>query len=228
MTNARRWKAQPMAETTANPLDDALESIQRDDLGGSATAGGDNGGDAFAPPPPPPPETEQPKKPGRPRNPNSRRSRSGKYGGAAAPPPPASGPVNDPPLPAQRVEYPKIDPASVSQSIQQIDALLVKAFGTTPISPDEAKGGGAVFAPVLDHYMPLLADKGGLWIAPLTWVILTYGPRAYEVLDAKQKAEAARRNGWTQPAGAQSGDNGKRTFQPAGDETARPFSVDQK
>src|SRR3954467_2750048 len=133
-----------MAET-ANPLDAALDSIQRDDLGGST--GSDNGGDAFAPPPPPP-ETEQPKKPGRPRNPNSRRARSGKYGAAA--PPPASGPVSDPPLPAQRVEYPKIDPASVTESIRQIDALIVKAFGTTPLSSDEAKGGGAVFAPVLD------------------------------------------------------------------------------
>lgn len=206
---------------TANPLDAALESIQRDDLGGST--GGDNGGDAFAPPPPPP-ETEQPKKPGRPRNPNSRRARSGKYGAAATPP--ASGPVNDPPLPAARVEYPKIDPASVTQSIQQIDALIVKAFGTAPLTPDEAKGGGAVFAPVLDHYMPLLADKGGMWIAPLTWVILAYGPRAYEVLDAKQKAAEAKRNGWT--TGAQSGENGRRTFQPTADETARPFSVDNK
>jgi len=215
-----------MADTTANPLDDALDSIQREDLGGSV-AGAENGGDAFAPPPPPPPATEQPKKPGRPRNPNSRRARSGKYGNAAAPPTaPASGPVNDPPLPTQRVEYPKIDPASVTQSIQQIDALIVKAFGTTPLTPDEAKGGGAVFAPVLDHYMPLLADKGGMWIAPLTWVILAYGPRAYEVLDAKQKAAEAKRNGWTQPAGAQSGDNGKRTFPATTDETARPVSAD--
>lgn len=209
-----------------NPLDDALESIQRDDLGGSVSAaGGDSGGDAFAPPPPAPPATEPPKRPGRPRKPGSRREqreaakRLREAGGA-------SGPVNDPPVPAPRVDYPKIDPASVTQSIQQIDALIVKAFGTAPLTPDEAKGGGAVFAPVLDHYMPLLAEKGGMWIAPLTWVILAYGPRAYEVLDAKQKAEAAKRNGWTQPTGAQSGENGKRTFQPTGEATARPFSID--
>lgn len=189
-----------------NPLDAALESIEREDLAGGSARQPE--GDAFAPPPSI--EPEQLKKPGRKRDPNSRRSRSGKYkGGASAPG--ASGPVSDPPLPVTKVDYPKIDPASVSESIQQIDALIVKVFGTQPLSPKEAEGGGVVFAPVLDHYMPLLAEKGGLWIAPLTWVVLAYGPRAYEVLDARQKAVEAKRNGFTQ--GAQSGENGKRTFQ---------------
>lgn len=208
-------------EGSASPLDDAIDSVQREDLGGTASKP-DEGGDAFAPPAPA--VVEPQKKRGRPVNPNSRRARAGKYAGGSA----ASGPVSDPPLPEQASkEYPKIPVAAVAESLRRIDARIVAATGMQPLTEDEIKGGGEVFAPVLDHYMPLLTQQGGgIWVAPVTWALLAYGPRVWEMIEQRQRDREAKKHGWTQGQGAQSGENGKRTFQPMADETARPFSVD--
>lgn len=196
-----------------SPLDDAIEEVERGELAGVSDPAPVPDADPFeAPPAPPPPEP--PKKRGRPVNPNSRRARAGKYAGSQ------SAKVEGPPPPVVSVDYPKIKPASVAASIKQIDAIIVKMAGTSPLTPEEMESGGEVFAPVLDHYMPLLAEKGGLWIGPFTWVVLAYGPRAYELLDQRQRRQEAQKQGFTDK-GAQSGDNGKSTFQP----TDRSLSV---
>lgn len=198
-----------MADNVPSPLDVAVESVQRAQLGGVPVTVEE--ADPFAPPPI---ELEPAKPRGRPRNPDSRRARSGVYSGKGKP---ASGPVKNPPVPEVKPEFPKIAPESVAQSIRQIDAIIVKLAGTAPLSPEEALSGGQVFGPVLDHYMPLLADKGALWLAPLTWVVLAYGPRAYEVLDRRQKLLAAKKAGFTPGPveGGAPGENGKVITFPA-------------
>lgn len=206
-----------MAEKSVDPLDDAIGSVQRD-LGEPLPL--ERVVDAFAaaaedtPPPP--------KKPGRKPDPNSRRSRAGKYAAQGVAPEQASGKVSDPPIP----EKPKFEPIkaeSVAESIKQLDAIVVKMMGTVPLSNEEAQGGGAVFAPVLDHYMPMLADKGGMWLPAVTWIVLVYGPRAYEVLDRRQQAMEAKKRG--QPVEAQARENGKDNFPRKDVDPARPFSV---
>jgi len=213
-------KAAPMAENTS-PLDAALESIEREELGGTAPKVESPDADPFSPPPPADVEPEVPKKRGRPVNPNSRRARAGVYSGAA------SGKVKNPPVPEVRPDYSKIAPASVAASIKQIDAIIVKLAGTAPLSEEEAQGGGAVFAPVLDHYMPLLAEKGGMWLAPFTWVVLAYGPRAYEVLDRRQHMLEAKKRGYTAPVSeeARSGETGTTTFPASDPVPVPPLSV---
>lgn len=207
-----------MAEDTVSPLDDAIESVQRSDLdGGTANLKLDDV-DPFAAPSPV--IEEPPKKRGRPPNPNGRAAqRAARKAGA---PLPASGVVKDPPVPEVKPEYAKIDPAAVAQSIRQIDAIIVKLAGTAPLSPEEALAGGGVFAPILDHYMPMIADKGGLWIAPATWVVIAYGPRAYEILERRQQ-EAKKR-----PASeeARPGENnGTTTFRRSDSDPASAFSL---
>ena len=204
-----------------SPLDAAIESIERVELGGVAPKVDSPGDDDPFTPPPPESEPVAPKPRGRPRSPDSRRARSGVYSGKRA-----SGPVKGPPVPEVKPEYPAIAPGSVAASIKQIDVIIVKLAGTTPLSEEEAQGGGAVFAPVLDHYMPLLAEKGGMWLAPFTWVVLAYGPRAYEVLDRRQRRIDAVKRG-VPVVEAQPGEsNGREPFPPASDaDIPRPFSV---
>lgn len=206
----------------SSPLDAAIESIERVELGGVPPKVESPGDDPFAPPPLEP-ELVAPKPRGRPRSPDSRRARSGVYSGKRA-----SGPVKGPPVPEVKPDYPAIAPGSVAASIKQIDAIIVKLVGTAPLTEEEAQGGGVVFAPVLDHYMPLLAEKGGMWLAPFTWVVLAYGPRAYEVLDRRQQLLAAKKRGYTSPVSeeARPGETGAATFPGASDAApARPFSV---
>lgn len=192
---------------TTSPLDAALDDVQRLELGGEPSKSEENA-DPFASIPTEPAPT--PKR-GRPRNPNSRRARQGVYSGVT-PPKPTFGKVSDPSVPDIRQEYPKIDPSSVAQSLRQLDAIIVKMAGTTPLTPEEIEHGGGVFAPVLDHYMPMLAEKGGVWIAPLTWMILAYGPRAYDVLDRKEREKKGLQ---PRPIGGAAGENGQVTFQSA-------------
>lgn len=210
-----------MAENGPSPLDVAVESVQRAQLGGVPVPVEET--DPFSPPPV---ELEAiaPKPRGRPRNPDSRRARSGVYSGKGKP---ASGPVKNPPIPEIKPEFPKIAPESVAQTIRQLDAIIVKLAGTAPLSPEEALSGGAVFGPVLDHYMPLLADKGALWLAPLTWVVLAYGPRAYEVLDRRQKLLAAKKAGFTPVPvdGGAPGENGRAINFPEPNTTDRARSI---
>lgn len=205
----------------ASPLDAAIESIQRGDLGGEPVNAEDTAEDPFSLPLPEPEPVAKPR--GRPRKPDSRRARSGVYAGKAK----ASGPVKDPPIPEVKPDFPRIAPESVTQSIKQLDAIIVKLAGTAPLTGEEATSGGVVFAPVLDHYMPLLAEKGGVWLAPFTWVVLAYGPRAYEVLERRQKMLEAKKRGYTAPPEAQPGEESGKTTFPASDDTGhvRPFSL---
>jgi len=206
-----------MANNTS-PLDAALESIEREELGGVPPKEDPVAADPFAAPAVEP--VPVPKKRGRPVNPNSRRARAGVYSGAQ------SGKVKDPPVPEVKPEYPKIAPESVAATIKQIDGLIVKWAGTAPLSEEEAQGGGIVFAPVLDHYMPLLVEKGGMWLGPFTWVVLAYGPRAYEVLDRRQQLLEAKKRGYTpQPEEARSGENGKATFSASDGTPFVPFPI---
>lgn len=212
-----------MANGTS-PLDAALDGIERDGLKGGAPPPPPpvvEGEDGSSPPSPPP--DSPPKRRGRPISPNSRRARAGAYIGGV------SGPVKGPPVPPDaRVEFAKISPDAVAASIKQIDAIIVKMAGTAPLTPEEAKGGGEVFAPVLDHYMPLLADKGGMWVGPVTWVVLAYGPRVYELLDQRQRDIDAKRRGIPVIATeeARPGDDRVGTFSREGQGTNnRPFSA---
>lgn len=203
-----------VSETTS-PLDAAIEGVQRTELGGVPEPA-DVNADPFAIPPVE--ESSAPKPRGRPRNPNGRAAqRAARAASSAAPK--ASGRVSDPPAPEVRPEYPKIKPAAVAQSIRQLDAIIVKLAGTAPLSPEESAQGGEVFAPVLDHYMPLLAEKGSIWIAPFTWVVLAYGPRAYEVLDRREQQKQFRQQGAAPAPAPIRSDNGGA----AGDSGARGF-----
>lgn len=92
-------------------------------------------------------------------------------------------------LPAVRPDYLKISPASVADSIKRVDEVVVKLAGTAPLTEGEAQSGGAVIASTLDHYMPLLVQRGGLWLKPVTWIVLTYGPRAFEVFTRARRRE---------------------------------------
>ncbi|HJQ27679.1 MAG TPA: hypothetical protein VKA60_27595 [Blastocatellia bacterium] len=170
---------------TLDPLGDALESVKREQLGGDSAPPAESG-DAFEPPA----EPEQKQKPGRKPDPNSRRSRreARRREAAAA----ASGKVEGPPPPVDtvRVEYPPISPKAVADSLRQLDEQISRAIGTEPLTEDELLEGGGVFAPILDHYMPLLAQEGGLWVPAATFVVMAYGPRLWEAIDRMQRRKA--------------------------------------
>jgi hypothetical protein len=153
-------------------------------------------------------EPEEPKR-GRKRDPNSRRSRRGVYSGApsstSTDEPKVQGPP--PPVDRRRVEYPPIDPAAVADSLQQLDAQISRALGTQPLTKAELLEGGGVFAPILDHYMPLLAAEGGMWVPAATFVVMAYGPRLWELMDNMQRRKKGLPPARTE-APAAIGDNG--------------------
>ncbi len=85
-----------------------------------------------------------------------------------------------------KVKLAPIPSASVALAIKQLDALLVRRAGTLPLSEEEASQGGVVFAPILDHYMPLLAGDGGMWVPAAIWVLGAYAPRVIELSERKR------------------------------------------
>jgi hypothetical protein len=220
-------EAAPMANGDGvgdSPLDDALNSVEREELGGDSGVTSPDESDPFASSTM---ETESPapKPRGRPRNPNGRAAQraaraAARNGGA---PPVASGKVSDPPVPEITTEFEKIAPGAVAESLKQIDAHIVKHFGTVPLTNEEAQAGGTVLGPVLDHYMPMLAAKGGMWVPAFTWVVMVYGPRAYEVLDNRQRRIEAQKRGVT--TGAQSGETDNANFRLENTAPVRPFSA---
>lgn len=177
----------------SNPLDDALADAERN-LGG---------GEQSAPPPAPSddastqaPPDETPSRRGRKPDPNSRRAqreaRRAAAGGAAAAPK-IQGPP--PPVDSVRVVYPPIAPEAVADSLRQLDEQISRAIGTAPLSEAELLEGGGVFAPILDHYMPLLAQEGGLWLPATSFVVMAYGPRLWEAIDRARENAARRKQG---------------------------------
>lgn len=115
------------------------------------------------------------------------RDRRARAGGAAE--------VKGPPPPAE-----KIPPEAVAALIRQIDAAIVGMARTVPITSEDAKNGGEVWAPILDHYFPQIAERGGIWMAPTMWTLGVYGPRILEIF---QRRQAARTLGDGKPAPAE-------------------------
>lgn len=206
---------------SASPLDSALESVKLEELGGASGAASPDVVDPFATSQV---ETEAPKPRGRPPQPNSRRAQRAARAAARGETPTASGKVSDPPVPETQTEFEKIAPGAVAESLKQIDAHIVKHFGTVPLTNDEAQAGGTVLGPVLDHYMPMLAAKGGMWVPAFTWVVMAYGPRVYEVLDNRQRRIEAQKRGVT--AEARTGGTDNTNFRLENTAPVRPFSAD--
>lgn len=136
------------------------------------------------------------KKRGHGRTGNPRGRPPGTSSGPKTPRPSASvvgdvkGPLPPPVAPVVAVKVAPINPAQLEGLLRKVDAKLAERLGMDPLSNNDVREGAEVFAPILDHYAPLLAEKGGIWTAPALWALLAYGPRVYDVVFGDKKAVA--------------------------------------
>lgn len=115
-----------------------------------------------------------------------KRKRSSSSKGSSAPKalPAGSSDVQGPPPPAMK----PLDPRELEPAMRETLEQITQLSGTQPPTTLEVERGARCFAPLIDHYAPIVAEKGGPWTAPVIFAIGFAAPRVIAAMRGEPAA----------------------------------------